>query len=249
MNLLVLTYHYFDRGRPYGIKDEDWSYSVTAETLETHCRQMADAHRYQIIDPAALETLAREADGPPRQILITIDDGHQSVMDIALEPLLKYGLGAIVNVVVDLVGREHYLGWSSLRDLAAKGFSIQSHSMQHRFLTRLSPAELRSDLETSRKTIEDNVGLPVTTLAVPMGRINRSVIAAATAAGYTVIMTSFTGINTTAGDMGALRRFQVKRAMATLPLNGYFSSLSPVRIAGAATDLAKKIRDRFIRES
>jgi peptidoglycan/xylan/chitin deacetylase (PgdA/CDA1 family) len=129
--------------------------------------------------------------------------------------------------------------------LAAKGFSIQSHSMQHRFLTRLSPPELRSDLETSRKTIEDNVGLPVTMLAVPMGRINPSVIDAATAAGYTVIMTSHTGINATAGDLRALHRFQIKRTMTTLPLGGYFSSLSPVRIRGAATDLAKKIRDRL----
>lgn len=244
MNLLVLTYHYFDRGRPYGIKDEDRSYSVTAETLEAHCRQLAEAP-HQIIDPTQLETLAQEPDGRARQILITIDDGHQSVGDIALEPLLKYGLRAIVNVVVDSVGREHYLSWSSLRDLAAKGFSIQSHSMRHRFLTRLSPPELRSDLETSRKTIEDNVGLPVTMLAVPMGRINRTVIDAATAAGYTVIMTSYTGINTTAGDMRALHRFQVKRAIWILPLEQYYRPLSLIRVTGAAKNAAKIVRDRL----
>jgi peptidoglycan/xylan/chitin deacetylase (PgdA/CDA1 family) len=117
--------------------------------------------------------------------------------------------------------------------------------MSHQNLTRLNDLELTAELEQSRKIIEDNIGLPVTMLATPMGRINDRVIRNAREAGYTIIMTSFTGINRDMDDLVRLRRFQVKSHCRELRLDDYFKPISAVRIGGAAKNVAKKIRNRL----
>jgi peptidoglycan/xylan/chitin deacetylase (PgdA/CDA1 family) len=242
MNLLVLTYHYFDRGEPTGIKPEDREFSMPAGRFAEHCRQLRDSG-YRVVAPESLTHVAEEASDESRQVLVTIDDGHTSVAEIAAEILIEHRIKAVLSVITDRVGQTHYMDWGSLRHLAAAGFSIQSHTKSHRNLTRLGPDELAAELGESRKIIEDNIGLPVTTLTIPMGRLDRTVLAAAQRAGYLVTMTSFTGINRSADDLASLRRFQVKRSRATLPLDDYFRAGSMIRLVGAAKDMVRRVRD------
>lgn len=242
MNLLVLTYHYFDRGEPAGIKVEDRDFSIPADRFAAHCRQLRESG-CRILTPEALAGLPREETKDERQALVTIDDGHASVAEIAFDILTAHGIRPVVSVITDRVGRAYHMDWSTLRRLAEAGFSIQSHTKSHRDLTRLTADELAAELGDSKKAIEDNLGRPVTMLTIPMGRMNTSVPAAARQAGYTVVLTSFTGINRSADDLSRLRRFQVKRPRTTLPLNEYFRAGSTIRMVGAAKNLARRIRD------
>lgn len=242
MNLLVLTYHYFDRGEPAGIKPEDYEFSMPADRFAAHCRQLQESG-YRIIPPEVLTSLPQETLDDRRQVLVTIDDGHISAAEIAADILMEQRIKPAISVITDQVGRANYMDWGSLRHLAAAGFSIQSHTKSHRDLTRLRPNELAAELSDSKRIIEDNIGLPVTTLTIPMGRLNKTVLAATQEAGYTVVMTSFTGINRSAGDLGLLRRFQVKRSRAALPLDKYFRAGSMIRLVGAAKNVIRKIRD------
>jgi len=207
MNLLVLTYHYFHRDKPAGIKTEDFPFSIKLDDFAGHGAEIATSG-YGMVDPAKIADRDQYEGENDRQILITIDDGHRSVED-AVEVIVKYKFKPILNVVPDLVGKENNMDWPALRNLAMQGFSIQSHSMTHRNLTRLDQADLQSDLDSSKKIIEDNIGLPVTMLAAPMGRINDRVTRAALKVGYEVIMTSYTGINGAGRDLKYLKRFQV----------------------------------------
>ncbi len=245
MNLLVLTYHYFHRkgSSPAGVKPGDESFSVDLETLEIHCREMATPE-YRLIAPDTIADRPQYREEPDRQILVTIDDGHRSVLE-AEELFVKSGIDPVLNVIPGMVGQEHYLDWANLRHLAANGFSVQSHSMSHHDLTKLNDMELAAELEQSKKIIEDNVGMPVTMMAAPMGRIDARVAAAAMEAGYRVVMTSFTGINTDIDDLKFLKRFQVKRRRGPKGWRDYFSPVSKVRIIGAAKNTAKKLRNRI----
>ncbi len=74
--------------------------------------------------------------------------------------------------------------WQELRDLAAKGVEIGSHTHSHPHLTELSDAELKRELVDSRKRIEDELGRPCAYLAYPFGEHNARVRAAARSAGY-----------------------------------------------------------------
>ena len=243
MNLLVLTYHYFHKDSPWGIKRGDESFSVDLESLDYHCRAMAQSG-IRLITPSAIADRAQYRGDPDRQIIVTIDDGHRSMMD-AEEIFIKHAVSPILNVIPSLVGQENYLDWAHLRHLATRGFSIQSHSVSHHDLTRLNDLELSAELEQSKKIIEDNIGVPVTMIAAPMGRIDDRVTQAALNQGYQVVMTSFTGINTDIDDLKFLKRFQVKRNRGSRGWDDYFSPASRVRLVGAAKNMAKKIRSRL----
>ena len=238
MNLIILTYHYFHTDAPAGIPEHDFRYSISADRFRHDCAGMAESG-YEIVQPhLALEKL--QSNSEKRGILVSIDDGHDSVATVALEILMQYNISPILNVVPGLVGSRHFLPWSSLRNLAVQGFAIESHSMSHRNLTRLGDVELVQDLESARKTIEDNVGTPVSLVTVPMGHINHRVVRAARIAGYRGIMTSFTGVNRGSEDVWNLKRFQVKSDTPVGNLGQYFNPFSRARLIGGVKNLARR---------
>lgn len=54
-----------------------------------------------------------------------------------------------------------------LRELLAEGHEIQSHGYSHRSLRRMTPGELRQELEWARKTVEDACGVAVNAFRAP----------------------------------------------------------------------------------
>jgi len=67
------------------------------------------------------------------------------------------------------------LDWDGLRALASKGWAVASHACSHRRLTALAPGEIARELDVSKATIEDRVGVPVTALAYPYGAASAEV--------------------------------------------------------------------------
>jgi peptidoglycan/xylan/chitin deacetylase (PgdA/CDA1 family) len=143
---------------------------------------------------------------PPaaRTVVVTFDDAHRSVLEVAAPLLDRLGLPATVFVPTDYPdsGRpmawEGYdpwlgsrwereldcLGWEELRGLAAKGWEIGSHTKSHPRLPRLDQAGIDAELVDSRKTCEENIGLPCASVAYPYGDYDDRVLRAAGNAGY-----------------------------------------------------------------
>jgi peptidoglycan/xylan/chitin deacetylase (PgdA/CDA1 family) len=74
--------------------------------------------------------------------------------------------------------------WEELRGHAERGVAIGSHGVSHAHLTRLSDAEVRSELAGSREQIELELGRRCTELAYPYGEHDDRVRRLARAAGY-----------------------------------------------------------------
>ena len=60
--------------------------------------------------------------------------------------------------------------WDQLREMAAGGIEIGSHSRSHPRLSLLSQDELRDEIEGSKRDIEAQISRPVTSFAYPNGR-------------------------------------------------------------------------------
>jgi peptidoglycan/xylan/chitin deacetylase (PgdA/CDA1 family) len=117
--------------------------------------------------------------------LITFDDGHASHYRYAFPLLERYGRKAVFFVTAAHVDeRAEAVTGSQLREMASHGHAIESHGWSHRFLTSCSDAELRQEMERSKKTLEDRLGMPVRAIAAPGGRCDGRVLASAAAAGY-----------------------------------------------------------------
>jgi len=127
---------------------------------------------------------------------ITFDDGYQHLRD-HLPPLIdRLGFRPIIFVPTDLIGRlnrwdyssrlapDPHLDENSIRELADLGVRFGSHGISHRDLTSCSGVELRSELEDSRKRLQDLTGQPVEEISYPFGRADVRVREAAAEAGY-----------------------------------------------------------------
>jgi peptidoglycan/xylan/chitin deacetylase (PgdA/CDA1 family) len=136
-------------------------------------------------------------------LAITFDDGYDSVFEEAFPEMRERGITGTVFPVVDSVGgynrwdvnlaqrRVRHLSWARIRELSASGFEIGSHTLSHRDLTRLDADALRHELRTSKKMIEDKVGVEVNAISYPFGRYSRRVIDEAIGAGYEFGFTSY----------------------------------------------------------
>jgi peptidoglycan/xylan/chitin deacetylase (PgdA/CDA1 family) len=155
----ALMYH----ATPARHEDADY-FAVPAPALArqlTWLRERAIAGR-------SLEAVL-DAGAESHGVAITFDDAHRSNYDVAFPLFAEAGMSATIFVVPAWVGRTGYCTWSQLRELQAGGWSIQSHTQTHPFLSTLDAAAVTRELVDSRREIEDNIGAPVVTLALPNG--------------------------------------------------------------------------------
>ncbi len=123
-----------------------------------------------------------------KQIIITFDDGYKDILQFALPILKKYNFNATCFLVSNLLGKKN--SWDTLKDnLISKdlmniddinewiknGMSIGSHSHNHKDLTKLKIKDLESDIDYSKKTLEDKFGKEINNFCYPFGKVNKSV--------------------------------------------------------------------------
>jgi peptidoglycan/xylan/chitin deacetylase (PgdA/CDA1 family) len=133
---------------------------------------------------------------PPRPVVLTFDDAFTDFYNTALPVLRRHGFRATLFIPTGYIGRtagwlnrcgeadRKVLSWQALRDIAAEGVEMASHSHTHPQLDRLPAASVREELDRSRCLLEDNLGLLVAGFAYPYGYLNRAARAAVAAAGF-----------------------------------------------------------------
>jgi peptidoglycan/xylan/chitin deacetylase (PgdA/CDA1 family) len=144
-----------------------------------------------------LDTLGRGEDAG-RGVVLTFDDGYESVYTGAWPVLRELGLPATVFLVTAYMGRPNdwdqplargafrHLSWDRAREMAADGLiRFGSHGVTHRDLTALSDAELERELRESRAAIAGELGRAPAAFSYPFGRFDARVTAALREAGYT----------------------------------------------------------------
>jgi len=126
-----------------------------------------------------------------RHVSVTFDDGHFSNFELALPALEKHSIKAAFFVVASFISsRADFMTWAQLREMAALGYAVESHSWSHPLLTHCSDERLLEELLRSRQEIEQRLGKQVEALAVPGGRWDLRVLQAAKRAGYRRVFVS-----------------------------------------------------------
>lgn len=170
--LAILAYHKI--GEPPAGTWRTWNY-VPEDTFSRQLATLAESG-YTVIDvPTFLEGLESPESLPDRAALLTFDDGHASMLDVAL-----MDFPAVVFVPTGYVGgsntfdqdnepKEPICSWEQLRELQHRGISIQSHGVSHRRFSELTPTEQATELRDSKARLEDALDAPVDVFAFPYG--------------------------------------------------------------------------------
>lgn len=124
-----------------------------------------------------------------------------------------------------------------LCSLASRGHEIASHTMTHPLLPQLSDDNLRSELTSSKGTIEQLTGIGVTSFAYPNGDHDARVVDAARAAGYHYAVTMQPGLNPPGADPLRLRRIYVTQERFSRGNGDFHAGLFELELSGLADRL------------
>ncbi len=184
--------------------------------------------QYDLITPDdLLRTVAHGTPLPQRAVLLTFDDGYRDVYDTAYPILKGHGVKAALFPATDFIGTgctyphderlampNPVLDWRHLREMQDV-FTIGSHTMSHRRLTRLARVEAQEEIVGSKKLLEDRLGRPVNMFCYPKGTaedFSRPLEDMVRQAGYAASFVALTGPNSFSQVRTGqwLRRFHVE---------------------------------------
>jgi len=211
----VLTYHRIAAAT----RD---AFSVHPDDFARHMAWLAD-HGAAISLEELQEFLAgRRALRTRPAVLVTIDDGLESLHSRALSILTRHAIPAVAFVPAGELApdggaahpsAERHLTWAELREVSAAGVTIGSHAWTHRSLGAVPEARVSAEVRIAREALEQRTGQRVTAFAYPFGTradYGPAVARALAETGHTCAFTSQHGVVRPGLDPFTLPRVKIE---------------------------------------
>jgi peptidoglycan/xylan/chitin deacetylase (PgdA/CDA1 family) len=134
---------------------------------------------------------------PGRSVVFTFDDGYQDVHSRALPIMEKFGFTAAVFLVAGQIGCASawwgqdgvrsglLLTQAEVQDLAQRGFTLGSHTLNHPFLDSLDDQSAYDEIRRSKEVLEREYGVQIDFFSYPYSNSSSRIEKLVAAAGYT----------------------------------------------------------------
>lgn len=126
---------------------------------------------------------------PANPAVITFDDGDEDQYTNAFPVLKKFNFPAMFYIITARVDKKNFISWEQLKEMAAEGMEIGSHTVTHPDLPRVT-SSLEWQLTDSRRELEKHLGFDVKFFAYPGGAHSPRVEDALKDAGYLSAVTT-----------------------------------------------------------
>lgn len=160
--------------------------TVTTPEFDAQMRYLKE-QGYTAISPYDyMEHLKNGTPLPEKPIILTFDDGYKDNATNALPILKKYGMKGTIFIVTDYLDRfDKYVTWADARALERDGtLIVESHTMTHADLSKLSAEEIRHELIGSRLAIYDKLEKWCAFIVYPGGVVDDRIPHLAKEAGF-----------------------------------------------------------------
>lgn len=124
---------------------------------------------------------------------ITFDDGYVDLVESALPALLRHGFSATMFICSGLLGGNSnwddvplwpLMSADQVRELAAAGMEIGSHTVTHLRMAGADVDQLKAEVSESRTSLCELIGAPIRGFAYPYGSMDAVAQHAVRDAGY-----------------------------------------------------------------
>ncbi len=216
----IILYHWI------AVSPINSQYYVPPEKFEAEMKLLHDWGYTTITTELLIKAISEGADLPPRPLIITFDDGHLNNYTSAFPIMQKYGFTGVLYLVANYIGADQYMNVDQIKEMAAAGWEVGSHTINHLSLTSLDPQSQRHEIVDSREILEAKLGIPIGTFSYPFGESNSGIIDYVHFAGYVAAMSlGFTNDQGTSNLYTLQRRdikgsYDVKQFAAFLPWQG-----------------------------
>jgi peptidoglycan/xylan/chitin deacetylase (PgdA/CDA1 family) len=159
---------------------------------------------------------------PPKSITLTFDDGWKDNYTNAFPVLKRLGIKATVFLIPSCIGqtsakaqaegesgREH-LSREEILEMSQHGIEFGSHSMNHRLLHQIAPADAEFEIEESKKQLENLLQQPCKVFAYPAGFFTPHAQGVLERSGHVAAFTTVYGPQDPI-DLYALNRIEILR--------------------------------------
>ena len=168
----ILVYHRFDPVL--------WGPTTVRTAVFESQLAWLEQHHYHVLPlHAAIDALRSHIEPREPTVAITVDDGHRSVYTEMFPAILKRRIPVTLFIYPSAISNAPYaLTWQQLRKMQESGLvEVQSHTYWHpnfrKERARLAAAQydafVKVQLERSRQTLENRLGIKVDALAWPFG--------------------------------------------------------------------------------
>jgi len=206
----ILLYH--------SVGETSWNYDIKLSDFKSHLDYLK-ANCSVLPIPSIVERLkSQKCDG--FYCGITFDDGYKNNCQ-AFHILRKHDLSATIFLATDYVGARfgsrEMLTWKEIKELHLSGLiTFGSHAQTHRDLTCVNAEEIRDELSTSKRILEEKLDSDVEFLSIPAGRTNKLVEDIAKDVGYSAMFSSEPKINHPKKDIFEIGRICIYNSTSNL---------------------------------
>jgi peptidoglycan/xylan/chitin deacetylase (PgdA/CDA1 family) len=177
--LPILTFH--------DISDRRSAISIPPEVFRSGMAKLFESGYQTLSLSETVDYLNHGASFPDCSLVITFDDGFQSVYEEAFSVLQRYGMSATVFLTVGEKASvkpadrlpswesRSMLSWREIKEMQRNGITFGAHTLTHPDLTRLPMERIEAEVGKSKAIIEDALSAPVTCFAYPYGRFDHRV--------------------------------------------------------------------------
>ena len=146
----------------------DFGLTVKTPDFATQMDYLATNGYHPIILTDVFNALYYGLPLPTHPAVITFDDGYEDNFTDAFPILQEHHFVAEINIITGLIGN-WYLTWDQIRQMAAYGIEIGSHTVHHISLASALPDTARQELQDSKITLEHQLGMPIQFFCYPSG--------------------------------------------------------------------------------
>lgn len=176
IRLPILTYHYIGNNPNPGVDLARDNLSVTPVDFEAQMEFLAkNGYQTSSLD-TAYQALIGKITMPEKSVILTFDDAYIDFYVNAYPILKRLNLSATVFVPTGLVDQGYYMSWDQIKEIDKEGLIyFQAHSVFHPTLTTSTLEQLKGEITTSKRVLEQQLGKNVNWFAYPYGISSPSV--------------------------------------------------------------------------
>lgn len=147
---------------------------------------------------------------PSKSVVITFDDGYVDNYLNAYPVLKEFGFKATIFVITSTIdNNKACLNSDQLKEMQKNGIDIESHTVNHEELNKISYTKQIDTLKSSKYAIENLLNKKVYYIAYPVGLWNNDTIEALKQAGYRMAFTTKNSWSNKENGMSTLNRVRI----------------------------------------
>lgn len=205
VELPILMYHSISSGN---------SLRVPKSEFASHMKWLKE-NDYVTLSPEEVYRVFTTNSMPSKKsVLITFDDGYTDNYTKAFPILKQYRMKATIFMIEQSIGRPNHLTDEQMDEMMAHGISIESHTIHHLELNRLSKQQQEEELKGSKTFFDQRFSQRTRMVSYPVGRYNEETLKLAKEAGYQMAVTTEPGHAKKEQGMMSLHRVRISPGLS-----------------------------------